>query len=394
MKVFKKFFSQKIYWGGLLGITIVVSIFMIGFMGSTVDPKPNDLPIALVVEDKGVKSPNNTLNFGETVKENLITNQEIPFKWSIVQSKEEALSKMNDRAYYAAIVIPENTSLNIASILQPSQQQPQVEVIINEGMNYTASNTVSQIIDQIGMDMNSQIQSIIFSQLQAQSLSLPPEKIEQVINPLLIKKEVINNVDTHTANGNTPVLFTQILWLSIFICSLILFITLKKTTNSQINLSSVISQLIGGLLFILVIVSSILLFAKYILDVSIPNMEDAFLFLLLSGFVFFLLQNTLFNWIGVIAAPFILLMFLFSIPVLNLPTEFLPNSTKELLYSWIPLKFSVEGLRGIFFFDNNNVKEYLTILIYIGIGSLITMTLSIFKKQRKKEKHVEISNSN
>ena len=157
---------------------------MIGFMGSTVDPKPNDLPIALVVEDKGVKSPNNTLNFGETVKENLITNQEIPFKWSIVQSKEEALSKMNDRAYYAAIVIPENTSLNIASILQPSQQQPQVEVIINEGMNYTASNTVSQIIDQIGMDMNSQIQSIIFSQLQAQSLSLPPEKIEQVINPV------------------------------------------------------------------------------------------------------------------------------------------------------------------------------------------------------------------
>lgn len=394
MKVFKKFFSQKIYWGGLLGITIVVSIFMIGFMGSTVDPKPNELPIALVVEDKGVESPNITLNFCETVKENLITNQDIPFKWSIVQSKEEALSKMNDRAYYAAIVIPENTSLNIASILQPNPQQPQVEVIINEGMNYTASNTVTQIIDQIGMDMNSQIQTIIFSQLQAQSLSLPPEKIEQVINPLLIKKEVINNVDSHTANGNTPVLFTQILWLSIFICSLILFIILKKTTNSQINLSSVVSQLIGGILFILVIVSSILLFAKYILDVSIPNMENAFLFLLLSGFVFFLLQNTLFNWIGVIAAPFILLMFLFSIPVLNLPTEFLPDTTKELLYSWIPLKFSVEGLRGIFFFDNNNVREYLTILIYIGIGSLITMTLSIFKKQNKKEKHVEIANSN
>ncbi|WP_299093605.1 YhgE/Pip domain-containing protein [uncultured Metabacillus sp.] len=390
----KNFFSQKLFWGGLLAIIVVVSIFMVGFMGSIVNPEPKDLPVAIVVEDKGVEMPNHTLNFGETVKETLITNKDIPFKWSVLKDKDEAMNGMNNRSYYAAIIIPENTSQNIAALLQSSPGQPQVEVITNEGMNYTAANTIGQIVNQMGLEMNTQVQNIMFSQLEAQSVSLPADKIKQVINPLKIEKQVINDVDSHTANGNTPVLFTQILWLSVFICSLILFITLKKTTNSQISLTSIASQVIGGILFLLVIVTSIMLFADYILDVNIPNKEITFLFLLLSGFTFFLLQNTLFNWIGVIAAPFILLMFLFSIPVLNLPVEFLPDLTKDWLYSWIPLKFSVEGLRGIFFFDNHNIGESLNILVYIGIGSLILMTLSIFKKQIKKEKQIEITNSN
>lgn len=389
----KNFFSQKLFWGGLLAIIVVVIIFMIGFMGSIVNPEPKDMPVALVVEDKGVEQPGYSLNFGETIAETLTTNKNIPFKWSVLQNKDEALNEMNNRTYYAAIVIPENTSQNIASLLQPSPELPQVEIIINEGMNYTAANTIGQIFDQIGLEMNTQVQNLIFTQLEAQSVSLPPDKIKQLVNPIQMKEEMINGVDSHTANGNTPVLFTQILWLSVFICSLLLFITLKKTTNSQISLSSIASQLIGGIIFVSVIVSTIIMFANYILDVNIPNIGNTFFILLLSGFIFFLIQNTLFNWIGVIAAPFILLMFLFSIPVLNLPVEFLPDITKQWLYSWIPLKFSAEGLRGIFFFDNHNVREYLNILIYIGIGSLIAMTLSVFKKQSKKEKQLELNHS-
>ncbi|KEK18616.1 membrane protein [Bacillus manliponensis] len=390
----KKFFSQKLFWGGLLAIILVVSIFIIGVMGSIVNPKPKDIPVALVVEDKGFKMPNNTLNFGETIKKTLTTNKDIPFKWSVLKDKDEAINEMNDRSYYAAIIIPENTSQNIATMLQSSSGQPKVEIIINEGMNYTVANTIGQIANQISLEMNTQVQNLIFSQLEAQSVSLPPDKLKQAINPLKIEKQIINDVDSHTANGNTPVLFTQILWLSVFICSLILFITLKKTTNSQISLASIASQLIGGVVFLLVIVTSIMLFANYVLDVNIPNKENTFLFLLFSGFIFFLLQNALFNWIGIIAAPFILLMFLFSIPVLNLPVEFLPDITKDWLYSWIPLKFSVEGLRGIFFFDNNGVSYQLNIMTYIGIGSLILLMLSIFKKQSKKEQQIELNNSN
>lgn len=397
MNVLKRLFSQRLFWGGFFILTAIVFLFMVGIMGSIVNPQPNNLPVALVVEDEGIDIPNNSLNFGETVKKTLTENQNTLLKWSILQNKDEAISEMNDKAYYAAIIIPENASQSIASLLQPDPQQPEIEIIINEGMNYTAANTIDQILDEIVFNMNTQIQDIIYNQLETQSLTLAPDEIKQVINALKTDKEIINEVGSNTANGNSPVLFTQILWLSVFICSLLIFIILKKTTN-QITLSSIASQLISGILFVLVIVTSMVLFANYVLDVDIPNIKNTFFFLLFSGFVFFLLQNALFNWIGIISTPFILLVFLFSIPILNLPIEFLPTITKDLLYSWIPLKFSVEGLREIFFFDNHNINESLLSMIYIGTGSLVIMILSIFKgkiknknKLIKNKESIEIS---
>ena len=97
MCVFKSFFSQKRFWGSLLGIIIVVMIFSIAFIGSIVNPTPKDLPVALVVNDKAAKLPNNTkLNAGEQYKEALLDNKDIPFKWSVIDTREDAISAMNE----------------------------------------------------------------------------------------------------------------------------------------------------------------------------------------------------------------------------------------------------------------------------------------------------------
>ncbi len=53
MLTVKRFFKQKMVLGGLLGIMAADIIASFAFMGSTVNPVPKDLPIAMVIQDTG-----------------------------------------------------------------------------------------------------------------------------------------------------------------------------------------------------------------------------------------------------------------------------------------------------------------------------------------------------
>ncbi|MCK2019396.1 YhgE/Pip domain-containing protein [Peribacillus frigoritolerans] len=393
MCVFKSFFSQKRFWGSLLGIIIVVMIFSIAFIGSIVNPAPKDLPVALVINDKGAELPNKTkLNAGEQYKQALLNNKDIPIKWSVIDKREEVVSEMNEKKYYAAIVIPENMSQQIMSLQSPSPHKPEVEVIINQGMNYTAANTTKQIIDQLLSKINVQIQDTIFTQLEAQKATLTPSQAKLLSSPLEVKSETINKVGDHTANGNAPVLFTQIVWIAVIISSVIHFVIMKKITNGRISIRSVFAQLVAGLLFATAIASTVLLFTDNVLNVKIPDLQKTFLFLLFTAFMFYLLQNAILNWLGLVGVPLFILLFLFSIPVLNLPPEFLPTVTQNWFYSWVPFKYSVEGLRNTFFFGGNDIGSYLSILGMIGLASLIIMSLSILKTTNKERSNVAVKN--
>lgn len=391
MCVFKSFFSQKKFWGSLLGIVIVVMIFSIAFIGSIVNPTPEDLPVALVVNDKGAELPNKTkLNAGEQYKETLLDNKDIPFKWSVIDAREDAISAMNEKKYYATIVIPENMSQQILSLQSPSPQKPEVEVIINQGMHYTAANTTKQVIDQLLSKINGQIQENVFTQLETNKATIIPSQAKLLSSPLLVKNETVNEVGDHTANGNAPVLFTQIIWIAVIISSVIHFVIMKKVTNGRISIRSILAQLVAGLLFATAIASTVLLFTDNILNVNISDFQATFLFLLFTAFMFYLLQNAILNWLGLVGVPLFILLFLFSIPVLNLPPEFLPTVTQDWFYSWVPFKYSVEGLRNIFYFGGHDIESYLFVLGMIGVASFIIMSLSILKTTSKEKTMVAV----
>ena len=357
---------------------------MMGFLASVVNPKPKDLSVALVVKDQGVKIEGATFNFGESIQEDLMSQKSLPIKWIEINDRKEALNGLGDGKYYGLLHIPEGTSKNILSLLQPGSQKPMIELVVNEGSQYTAANTTEQIMNDVITGINENVQLRLVQEINEQGLTLNTEQLTALLNPLDVNREVINEVGDNTANGNLPVLLTQILWLSIFIGSVILFLIIKKVYAGQRHLCSVSSQIVGGLLFVATIVTTMLLFARGILNVDISDFNTTFLFMLFVGIVFFFIQNALLNWIGLIASPVILLLFLFSIPVLNFPSEFLPPLTNTLLYSWIPLRFSVEGLREILFFDETSLTSAVTVLSWIGIGGLVVMSLSILKDKNKK----------
>ncbi|NRG44099.1 hypothetical protein HRF87_04900 [Bacillus sp. CRN 9] len=395
--IVRNFFFNKFFWLGLIMLMVVVGIFMVGFLASVVNPIPKDLPVALVVEDEGVVIEETTFNLGESIQESLREQEDLPIRWIEIEDRSVAMNRLAEGDYYGILYIPKETSQNVLSLLQPNSKKPVIEVVLNEGSQYIAANTTNQIINnKVITEIVKDIQLKFVKELDGKEIVLNTEQLSALLNPLNVDQEVINEVGTNTANGNLPVLLTQILWLSIFIGSVILFMVLKKTYNGQKNVKSLISQIFGGLIFVVTIVTTMLLIAKGIFDVDITEIKTSFLFLIFAGLVFFFLQNALFNWIGLIASPIILLVFLFSIPILNFPTEYLPSLTNTLLYSWIPLRFSVEGLREVFFFDEVSLTSTILTLTWIGISGLIIMSLSLLRKKVKnkqtKETQVRVNN--
>ncbi|WJE55617.1 DUF3533 domain-containing protein (plasmid) [Bacillus cereus] len=386
MLTVKQFFKQKMILGGVLGIMAAVIIASFAFMGSTVNPIPKDLPIAMVIQDTGVNLPGQgSVNLGAKIKEQILQNKQSPVKWTFLQTQEDVLQGMKDKKYYAAIVFPAEISQQLVSLTTPKGQQAEVQVLVNQGMNYNAAMVSSQMIDKFIGGINENIRNTLLDQLSQRNMTLTTEQAKLLANPFIAKTELIHPVQARTGNGNIPIMLTQILWITTLISSLVLFIAVQKFTNGRVTGKSVLSQILAGSVFVTVIASLTLFIAHTILDVNIPNQGEMFLLLLFFGFMFFLLQSAVLNWIGRVGVPILMVVFFSSMPVLSLAHEFLPDVTKHWLYSWTPFKYSVEAFRSSFFFGGYGIGSYVQTMGFLGLVSLIIMVLVVFKGKEKQK---------
>ncbi|WP_194842092.1 YhgE/Pip domain-containing protein [Gracilibacillus salitolerans] len=376
------FFKQELFWGGFAGILIAVIIFTFSFMGSTVNPTPKDMPLALVVEDEGVKPPTGEqLNFGKMLEEQIKQNDNESVEWTILESREKAINEMNDKNFYASIVIPNDLSQKIPTLLGPSPQNAEVEILINEGLNKPAAAIGEQVANGIIAKLNQQVQTNLYTQVSERQMPLSVEQAQQLAQPISVKTEKLNPVPSYTANGNAPAVFTQIIWLTTFISSMILFTVVKKI---GLRWTSLVSQLLGGFIFVSGITGLVFWLANNVLEVTIPDKGGMLILMLFVGLMFYFIQGAFLNWIGYAAAPIFILLFFFSMPVLTLPPEMLPDITKSWLYDWVPFRFSVEAFKDILFFDKNPLNDGIGILGYTALISLLVMSLSVLKPTAKK----------
>jgi YhgE/Pip-like protein len=389
----KSFFRNKLLWAGLGILILAVCIFTFAFMGSTVNPTPNELPLAIVMEDEGVLLPSGEqLNFGEVFVEQIQNNDTSSVDWKILNDQDEAIKKMNEKEIYGTLLLPKDLSQNIFSLLTESPTKPSTKVIINEGMNFTGANVASQITNGVLTNFNQQIQEQLFTQVEEMNAPLTVDLAKQLTNPLTIETEKINSIGTNNANGNTPALFTQLLWLTTFISSMVLFTLLKKITGGKSSFTAIASQVVSGIIFVASIVGVILFITVQMLDVNIPNNGDMFIMMFYIGLCFFFLQNALLNWIGYPAAPLFILLFFFSMPILTLAPEMLPDVTRDWLYSWVPFRYSLEIFKDILFFDRGIFDDGIGTIGVIGLSSFIIMFLAGLKPGKKVGKKEEKEN--
>lgn len=117
-------------------------------------------------------------------------------------------------------------------------------------------------------------------------------------SPIISESTTVHSVGTHSSSGNAPASISQISWISVLIGSIFLYLAAKKVKTKRDGIGVTVAQLSNG-------------------------------------------------------AAICMLIFFFTNPILIMAKELIPKPTYNLIYQWVPLRFSADGLRDILFFHND-----------------------------------------
>jgi hypothetical protein len=318
-----------------------------------------------------------------------VQSGEIPaVKWGTADNKKEAIKKLNNQEYYAAFIFPKDFSEKQVSFQTLKGKAPKVQIVINQGMNTMGVDAATQIVEEVMGKINNNTRSELLVGLEKQGGKLQPKQALSLVEP--IQKEVthINTIGTYSANGNAPVSLFQPLWMTSLIGAAIVFITIRNLhaeKKRQLLLLRGMQVLIGVVLS-LVSGFSIVWIASDWLNLTIPSFIDTALFITISYLCYYLMVSAVMSWIGFGALPIFVILLFFSTPLLTMAPEFMPSFYQKYIYSWIPMRFSVDGLRELVFFGRRiHVNHETSVLISIGLTSLMVLGLSVLKKRKSKE---------
>jgi YhgE/Pip-like protein len=367
---------------------VVLFIFSLTLFPS-VQPQPKNLPIAIVNEDQGVQTPNQSkMNMGQTIVEKMqknskaTTDEDPAVKWVEVKTAEEAQKGMDDQKYYAALVIPQDFSAKQASLRTPAPSSPEVQIYINQGMNTAASTMAGQILNGAVDNMNSTVRTQLLDGFEKQGATLTAEQAASIANPISKKVTNVNEIGTNSANGNSPVSLFQPLWMASLVSAAIIFIAVSKVpiANRKENLAAKLVQILMGAIVALVIGFGLTWVADGIVGLNIPHLTDTALFLTITSFSFFLLILAVLSLLGIKSIPVFALMLFFGGPLLAMAPEMMSTFYRDWVYSWLPMRFMIEGLRELFFFDQGLTwNSPLTTLVWIGLVSILVILISTLK---------------
>ncbi|RAV15368.1 YhgE/Pip domain-containing protein [Paenibacillus contaminans] len=366
---------------------LVIFIFSLTLFPS-VQVQPKNLPIAIVNEDQGVEIPNQPkMNMGQTIVDTMqqtssSTSGEDPaVKWVEVGSVEEVQNGLNNREYYAALVIPKDFSAKQASLRTQTPASPEVQIYINQGMNSAASAMGGQVLNGVVDNINNNVRAQILDGFNKQGATLTTEQASSLVTPIAKKVTNVNETGTKSANGNAPISLFQPLWMACIASAAILFIAISKTTakTRKENVAAKLMQIaIGGIVAVVVGFGSTWL-AKNMVGFHIPQFTDTALFLTITSFSFFLMISAVLSLFGMKGIAVFALMLFFGAPLLALAPEMMSSFYRDWVYSWLPMRFMVEGLRELFFFGKGLSWNLVSSLTWIGLASSIVILGSVLK---------------
>lgn len=129
----------------VLAVIIIPLMYSYFYLNAFWDPysKLNQLPVAVVNEDKGASINLEQRNLGQELVDELKENNKL--KW-IFTEKADAAAGLENRKYYALVSIPENFSSNIASVDSADKKQGVIIYQPQQKRNYLAAQILSKAI--------------------------------------------------------------------------------------------------------------------------------------------------------------------------------------------------------------------------------------------------------
>lgn len=425
MNIFKK----KLFWlTPIIAITILI-LLAIAFIPAY-NPEPKSVPIVIVNQDKGTTMQDKQLNIGESFFEKIKDNKDLSekVKWITVDNKKNLEQGFKDNKYYGALILDENFSKDSMSKVQKTVQdakmkemtdkiksgeippeqakkmqsqskvepvkvkQGQVEIIVNEGASMQGSQLATTMLTTIGDQLNTQISKQSIQTLEKMSVDVAPSDIQEITNPVKVDKNNINKVKSHQGNGNMPFLMFTPVWLASLVGSVLLFFSFRTsnsiTVKNRIIASlgqlgvAIATALVGGFGYIY--------FLTGILDVTIDHPNRIALYISIAILSFISLILGFMTWLGIKVVPLFMVLLFFSMQLIMLPKQMLPQLYQDYMIGWNPFRHYADTLRELLYL-NHSIELNSTMWMYIGFiifGGISTISAAIIRKHNPKRTEV------
>ncbi|MEQ7789188.1 YhgE/Pip domain-containing protein [Staphylococcus nepalensis] len=424
-------FKSKLLWLAPIVAILIFVIFSIAFYPAF-NPKPKDIPMAIVNQDKGTDIQGKNINIGKHLEDKLMDSNSDAVKWVQVDSEADIKKGMKDQKYYGAAIIEKDFSKHALSKTQnvvmdakkqemkdkvqsgevPAEQAKKMQekmtesgsdqkittqkasfkTMVNDGGGTQISQMASQILEGMGDNVNQQITKQSLSILQKQDVDVKASDVQSLTHPVNVSSEKINKISSHQAGGNGPFLMFMPVWMGSILISVLLFFAFRTSNNIAIHHRMIASL---GQIAITIVTAFVGAFAYiYFMEVVLgfdfnnTNTTATFVALAIMGFVGLILGTM--TWLGLKSIPIFFLLMFFSMQLVTLPKQMLPDFYQKYIVGWNPFAHYANSLREILYL-HEGIQLDTTMWMFIGFmifGAASTVIAAAIRKHSTKRTEV------
>ena len=420
-------FQNKLLWIAPIATMIILVIFSLAFYPAY-NPKPKDLPIGILNEDKGTTIQDKNVNIGKKLEDKLLDSDSNKIKWVKVDSEKDLEKDLKDQKIFGVAIIDKDFSKDAMSktqkvvmdskkeemqqkvasgeippqVVQQMKQKmgnQQVEVkqakfktIVSEGSSLQGSQIASAVLTGMGDNINAQITKQSLETLTSQNVKVNAADINGLTNPVKVDNEKLNKVKDHQAGGNAPFLMFMPIWIGSIVTSILLFFAFRTSNNIVVQHRIIAS--IGQMIFAVVAAFAGSFVYIYFMqgvqgfDFDHPNRIAIFVALAILGFVGLILGVMV--WLGMKSIPIFFILMFFSMQLVTLPKQMLPESYQKYVYDWNPFTHYATSVRELLYL-NHQIELNSTMWMFKGFmifGAVSSLVSAIVRKHSTKRTEV------
>lgn len=420
-------FKNKLLWIAPIATMIILVIFSLAFYPAY-NPKPKDLPIGILNEDKGTTIQDKNVNIGKKLEDKLLDSDSNKIKWVKVDSEKDLEKDLKDQKIFGVAIIDKDFSKDAMSktqkvvmdskkeemqqkvasgeippqVVQQMKQKmgnQQVEVkqakfktIVSEGSSLQGSQIASAVLTGMGDNINAQITKQSLETLTSQNVKVNAADINGLTNPVKVDNEKLNKVKDHQAGGNAPFLMFMPIWIGSLVTSILLFFAFRTSNNIVVQHRIIAS--IGQMIFAVVAAFAGSFVYIYFMqgvqgfDFDHPNRIAIFVAFAILGFVGLILGVMV--WLGMKSVPIFFILMFFSMQLVTLPKQMLPESYQKYVYDWNPFTHYATSVRELLYL-NHHIELNSTMWMFIGFmifGAVSSLVSAIVRKHSTKRTEV------
>ncbi|EOD8771614.1 YhgE/Pip domain-containing protein [Staphylococcus aureus] len=420
-------FKNKLLWIAPIATMSILVIFSLAFYPAY-NPKPKDLPIGILNEDKGTTIQDKNVNIGKKLEDKLLDSDSNKIKWVKVDSEKDLEKDLKDQKIFGVAIIDKDFSKDAMSktqkvvmdskkeemqqkvasgeippqVVQQMKQKmgnQQVEVkqakfktIVSEGSSLQGSQIASAVLTGMGDNINAQITKQSLETLTSQNVKVNAADINGLTNPVKVDNEKLNKVKDHQAGGNAPFLMFMPIWIGSIVTSILLFFAFRTSNNIVVQHRIIAS--IGQMIFAVVAAFAGSFVYIYFMqgvqgfDFDHPNRIAIFVAFAILGFVGLILGVMV--WLGMKSVPIFFILMFFSMQLVTLPKQMLPESYQKYVYDWNPFTHYATSVRELLYL-NHHIELNSTMWMFIGFmifGAVSSLVSAIVRKHSTKRTEV------